>query len=188
MLVGRVLRVLRCAERRHLEDVGADVDMHEAEAAADDVRAPEQRLHLLGRRIGGDVEVLRRQAEHEIAHRAADDERPEARLVQLLDDGAGAACDLLAPDGMIARRVDARFACRPAGHQAGEQAADHCDARMAWKGAKRRAIIARERCSTALGRVPRGSTRPPTSGRGAAWAGRPQRSSVAPGGCGLRRA
>jgi hypothetical protein len=70
--------VLRRAERRHFEDVGADVDVHEAEAAADDVRAPEQRLHLFGRRIGGDVEVLRREAEHEVAHRAADHERLEA--------------------------------------------------------------------------------------------------------------
>jgi hypothetical protein len=99
VLVGRVRGVLRRAERRHFEDVGADVDVHQAEAAADDVGAAEERLDLLRRRVGRDVEVLGREAEHEVAHGAADHERLEARLVQLLDHGARAARDLLAPTG-----------------------------------------------------------------------------------------
>ena len=58
------------------------MDMHEAEAAADDERAAEQRLDLLGRRVGRDVEVLGLDAEQQVAHGAADDERLEACLLQ----------------------------------------------------------------------------------------------------------
>ena len=60
--------------------------------------------------------------------------RLEARLVQLLDHLPRAARNLLAADRMLAGAVDARFACRPAGDQAGEQAADHCDVRWRVRG------------------------------------------------------
>ena len=82
VLVGRHLGSLRRAERRDLEHLGADMHVHETEPAADDVGAPEQRLHLFGRRVGRDVEVFRRQPQQQVAHRAADDERLESRLVQ----------------------------------------------------------------------------------------------------------
>ena len=102
MLVGRVFGVLRRAERRDLEHLRADVHVHEAEAASDDVGAAEERLDLLRRRVGRDVEVLRRQAQQKIAHGAADDERLEARLVQLFDHHARAARHLLAPHRVLA--------------------------------------------------------------------------------------
>ena len=103
MLVGGVLGLLRRAERRHFEHLRADVHVHQPEPAADDVRAAEQRLDLLGRRVGRDVEVLRRQAEQQVAHRAADDERLEAGFVQLLGHHARAARHLVAAHRMLAR-------------------------------------------------------------------------------------
>ena len=84
MLVGR--RPRRSARARNVDtssDFGADVHVHEPEAPADDERAAEQRLHLLRRRVGGDVEVLGLDAEQQVAHRAADHERLEARFLQL---------------------------------------------------------------------------------------------------------
>jgi hypothetical protein len=78
VLVGRVASDLRGAERRHFDGIVADMDMHEAKPPADDERPPEQRLDLLGRRVGGDVEVLGLDAEQQIADGAADDERLEA--------------------------------------------------------------------------------------------------------------
>ena len=96
MLVGCVVARLRGAKRRHLEHVVADMDVHEPKAAADDERAPEQRLHLLGRRVGRDVEILRRDAEEQVAHRAADDERLESFFLQAPHDGARRVRQLLA--------------------------------------------------------------------------------------------
>ena len=61
---------------------GADHHVHQAEAPADDERAAEERLDLLRARVGGDVEVLRLDAEQQVAHRAADDVGVEAGLAQ----------------------------------------------------------------------------------------------------------
>ena len=51
------------AKRRHLDHLvvtaAAEDHMHDAKASADDEGAAEQALHLLGRGVGGDVEVLR---------------------------------------------------------------------------------------------------------------------------------
>ena len=48
-------------------------DVHDAKAPADDEGAAEQRLHLFGRGVGGNVEVLGAQADQQVAHRTADD-------------------------------------------------------------------------------------------------------------------
>jgi len=56
--------------------------VHQAEAPADDDGAPEQGLHLFGARVGGDVEVLRRDAEQQVAHRAAHHVGGVARIAQ----------------------------------------------------------------------------------------------------------
>ena len=122
MLVGRVVAGLRGAERRHLDHFGADMHVHEAEAAADDERAAEQRLDLLGRRVGRDVEVLGLDAEQQVAHRAADDERLEARVLQPARDRARRRGQLVAAHRMLgrARRCAARStAGRAAGGRAG---------------------------------------------------------------------
>jgi hypothetical protein len=74
-------------ERRHLDHfaqaailaAAPEHDVDDPEAPPDDEGAPEQALHFLGRRVGRDVEVLRPQAEDQIAHGAADDVGLEAR-------------------------------------------------------------------------------------------------------------
>src|SRR6185369_8469666 len=48
-------------------------DVNDAKAPSDDEGTPEQPLDLLGRRIGRDIEVLRAQANQQVAHGAADD-------------------------------------------------------------------------------------------------------------------
>ncbi len=65
------------------------------------------------------------ESQQQVAHGAADDERLEAALLQLVGDHARAARNLLAANRMLVARVDLRVTLRPAGHQAGEQAADH---------------------------------------------------------------
>ena len=82
-------RVRRCPRPRraaavggHLDRLAPAHDVHEPKAAADDARAAEERAHLLGRRARRDVEILGLPAEHQIAHRAADDERGEVVLLQ----------------------------------------------------------------------------------------------------------
>ena len=76
MLVGRCLRPGRCRAAPRKVDTSivsvAEHDVHQAEAAADDARAPEYAAHLLRRGIGGHVEVLGLEAEQQVAHRAAD--------------------------------------------------------------------------------------------------------------------
>ena len=110
MLVGRVVAGLRGAERRHLDHFAARVHVHEPEATADDERAPEQRLDLLRMRVGRDVEVLRLDAEHQVAHRAADDERLEPRFLQLARDRPRACAHLVRADRMLPPSVDAWLA------------------------------------------------------------------------------
>jgi len=68
-------------------------------AAADDEGAPEQRLDLLGRGVGGDVEVLGPQADDQVAHRAAHDVGLVAGLLQRAHDAHRV--------GVEQRRVDA---------------------------------------------------------------------------------
>jgi hypothetical protein len=50
--------------------------------AADQKRAPEERLHLFGQRVGRDIEVLGLEAKQQIANGATDNERLEPGLVQ----------------------------------------------------------------------------------------------------------
>ena len=146
--------------------------MHEPEAAADDEGAAEQRLHLLGPGVGGDVEILGLDAEQQVAHGAADDEGLEAGLVQLARHLERAARQLLAADRMVARAVDAGLPCRAllAGKQAGEQAADHRGIRVArptgsdeetdgWGGRRRKAH--REQWSGRATIIARGASRDP---------------------------
>ena len=66
----------RGAEGGHLDDLAAEEDVRQAEAPAHEPAVAEQPLHLLRQRVGRDVEVLRFQAEQQIAHAAADQKRP----------------------------------------------------------------------------------------------------------------
>jgi hypothetical protein len=70
-------RLEQRAEGGHLDDFvlapAAEDHVHDAKAPADDEGAAEVLLHLLGRGVGGDVEILRPQADQQVAHGAADD-------------------------------------------------------------------------------------------------------------------
>ena len=56
--------------------------VREAKAPADQPAAAEGPLDLLGPRIGGDIEILRREAEQKIAHAAADQQRLVTRVLE----------------------------------------------------------------------------------------------------------
>src|ERR1700748_1208067 len=60
--------------------------VNEAEAAADDEGAAEQRLHLFRRGVRRDVEVLGLEVDQQVAHGAADDVGLVAGVLQLLAD------------------------------------------------------------------------------------------------------
>ena len=60
------------AERRDLEPVAAEQDRHRAVADAGGYGATVEALHLLGRRVGGDVPVIGRPVLQQVSDRAAD--------------------------------------------------------------------------------------------------------------------
>ena len=125
VLVGRVVAGLGGAECRDFDRLRTDVHVDEAETAADDERAAEQRLHLLRAGVGGDVEILRLDPEQEVADGAADHEGLEPRFLQPARDLDGAAGQLVAADRMVRRPVDARLPGPVlARQQAGEKAAN----------------------------------------------------------------
>jgi len=85
--LGRI-GVLSGAERGDLDRFRPAHHVHDLEAATDDARAAEQRTHFFRSGAGGDVVVLGRMADQQVAHCAADDEGLEAGLLQ---HGAGLA-------------------------------------------------------------------------------------------------
>ena len=126
MFIGRVVTRLRSTERRHLHGLGAGMDMDKPKPAADQKCAPEQRLHLLGKRVGGDIEILGLDAEQKVAHGAADHESRKARFVQPAGYLQRTGADLMLPDRMVLRAINARGTHLAfAGNQAGKQSADH---------------------------------------------------------------
>ena len=99
--------------------------MHQAEAPTDDERAPEERLHLLRRGVGREIEVLGLKTEQQVADGAAHDECLEARLLQLPRYVDRAARDLRTADAMGVGAEHPRFGCWPAWNQASEEATNH---------------------------------------------------------------
>ena len=63
--------------------------MHDAKTPANDEGTPKQALDLLGRGVGGHVEVFGRQADHQVAHRAAHNVGLKARPLQGAEHIAG---------------------------------------------------------------------------------------------------
>ncbi|CAM2144817.1 hypothetical protein PT2222_160170 [Paraburkholderia tropica] len=115
------------AESRDFDDFLAELHVHDLEAAADDARAAEQLLHLVGRGVRGHVEVLGRDAEQQVAHRAADDERAKTRLLQAFGHAHSVAGDQ--------RRVDAVHVGRE-DHGRDRLARAHGGARLGERGAR----------------------------------------------------
>jgi hypothetical protein len=86
----------------------AEDHVHQAEAPADDEGAAEQRLHLLGRGVGGDVEVLRPQADQQVAHGAADDVGLVAGILERAHHAHGVVVEQLRIDAVFfGRHLDA---------------------------------------------------------------------------------
>ena len=112
----------------------AEHHVHQAEAPADEQRAAEQRLDLLGARVGGDVEVLGRDAEQQVAHRAADHVGGVARVAQHVAHLERAVADGVARDAVLGSRGTR---CGPGASQAehaADEAFDHCGARILAQG------------------------------------------------------
>ncbi len=125
MLVGGVFAGLPAAEGGDLDRLRPGKHVHQAEAPADDERAPEQRLHLFGCGVGREIEVLGLESEQQVADGAAHDERLEARLLQLPRYVDRAARDLSTADAMGIGAEHPRLGCRPARNQASEEATNH---------------------------------------------------------------
>ncbi|OIQ81402.1 hypothetical protein GALL_368360 [mine drainage metagenome] len=123
---GGALRVGRGAEGRHLDDFAAEHHVHDSKAPPDQQRAPEQRLDLLGRGVGGDVEILGLEPEQQVTHRAADDVGLEAGLLQRAHDGQRRIGQPRGVDLMLGvRDFDALAQRGLLAEQAGDEFADH---------------------------------------------------------------
>ena len=68
------------------------------------------RFTCFGQRVGGDVEVLRLDADQQVAHAAADQERHEARIAQAVQHAQRIRRDVGAGDGVLGPRDDPRRA------------------------------------------------------------------------------
>lgn len=101
VLVGFLVGRGRRAESGRLDDLLAEDHVHQLEAPADDARAAEQRADLLGRGIGGHVEVLGFQAHDQVAHGAAYDIGFIAVLAQDFADLDGMPGDIAAVDAVL---------------------------------------------------------------------------------------
>ena len=97
------------AEGRHFQQFLAKHHVHDLEAAADDERAPEQALDLLGRCVGGDIEVFRFHAQQQVAHGAAHHKRFKAGFLQGLGHAHGVWRQQPGIDPVFVRTQDIRF-------------------------------------------------------------------------------
>jgi hypothetical protein len=129
VLVGvGALGVLAGAEGGDLDRLRTAHHVHDLEAATDDARAAEGGAHLLGRGAGGDVVVLGRLADQEVAHRAPHDEGLEALLLQHRAHLARGRRQLLAADAVAFDRNQGGFGAsggRRALEDLAQQLADH---------------------------------------------------------------
>ena len=81
------------AERRGLDDLGAEEHVGEAKSPPDDPAIAKRRLDLVGRRAGRDIEVLRRFRDEQIANTAADQICLVACSGELADHAIGVRVD-----------------------------------------------------------------------------------------------
>src|SRR5262249_44615762 len=81
------------AKRGGLDDLRAEEHVSEPEPAPDDARISERRLDLVGRSRRGDVEVLGRSSDEEVANTAADKVGLVAGACELADHAIGIGID-----------------------------------------------------------------------------------------------
>ena len=82
MAVALAALLAESAERGHLDDFRPEHHMGQTESTTDQAAVAEQLLDLVGRRVGGDVEILRCTPEQQIAHGAADQIGGVTSLIQ----------------------------------------------------------------------------------------------------------
>ncbi|MCY1400414.1 hypothetical protein D9M71_155040 [compost metagenome] len=117
VLVVLALRVIG-TEGGDLDDLAAEVDMHQLEAAADHPGVAEFVAHLFGRGAGGHVEVLGLDPQQQVAHAAADQVGLVAGPLQAVDHADSIAADLFVVQRVLAaaenfrRRADAARAAQ----------------------------------------------------------------------------
>ena len=119
---------VRGTEGRHFDGFLAEHHVHQAKAPSDDERTAEQRLHLLGPRVGRDVVVLGRDPEQQVAHGAADHIGGEPGPAQRVANLECVCGQLLARDAVRAGRHALRGA-RIQTEYAADEFLDHCEAR-----------------------------------------------------------
>ena len=94
------------AEGRDLDDLPAHAHVREPEPAADEPAAPEEAPHGLRRRGGRHVEVLRLEAQQQVAHASADQVGAVAGVGQRFENLEGAPADVGVGDAMLRRGDD----------------------------------------------------------------------------------
>ena len=94
------------AERGDLDDLRAEAHVREVEAATDQAAVPEELADLLRMGVRRDVEILGVQAEQQVAHRPADQERLVARVLEPVEDLQRVRGDVGARDGVPGARDD----------------------------------------------------------------------------------
>ena len=93
---------------RDLDDLRPEAHVCEPEAAADQPAVAEQVAHILGQRIGRDVEILRLDADQDVAHATTDQEGLIAGIAQPVQHFQGAAGNLRSGDRMLGAGNDYR--------------------------------------------------------------------------------
>ncbi len=63
--------------------------MSEPEPTPDQTTVTEESLYLLGQRVGRDIEVLRLQANQQVAYTTTDEKRHEPRVAQFVQNTQG---------------------------------------------------------------------------------------------------
>ncbi|MNZ76800.1 hypothetical protein D3C78_953180 [compost metagenome] len=96
------------AEGGDFDDLAPEVHVHQLEAAADHPGVAEFRAHLFRGGAGGDVEVLRRDAQQRVAYTTANDVGLVAGLLQALDHVHRIPAELLATQRVLVIAYDFR--------------------------------------------------------------------------------
>ncbi len=99
---------VEAAEGRHLDDLGAEVDMGQAEASPDQPAIAKDPAYFFGLGVGGDVEVLGLAPEQEVADPAAHQMGLKAGLAQAIQDLEGIGADVGARDVVFRTGYDPR--------------------------------------------------------------------------------
>ena len=89
------------SEGRDLDVLRAEENVHQAEAASDQPGVAKQLAHLMGMRRSADVEVLGPFAQHQVAHRAADQVGDEAGVDQPIEHLEDIAVDIAPRDRVL---------------------------------------------------------------------------------------